>query len=68
MPAAEPWWGSGGPVMPSLTMGWLGSGLVTLPLFQQGSGLAIRAGAALANPAGLPVVADPLTNSLIVDP
>lgn len=68
LPVAEPWWGPGGPGVPSLTMGWLGSGLVTLSLFQQGGRSAMGTGGAAANPAALPVLADPLTNLLIVDP
>lgn len=77
LPTAEPAWTTGalgtlsGPHAP-----WSPSGAMLYALFQQGGvglpigggGFGAPAGAAPANPAGLPVLIDPVTNAVIVDP
>lgn len=73
LPTAEPAWLMG-PVegAPGAWATWSPAISMLLPLLQQGGGGVPFGGGAgapgPANPAGLPVLVDPVTNALIVDP
>jgi hypothetical protein len=75
LPTAEPTWISG-PMghYTGVLAAWSPAIATLLPFFQQGGTLLPPGGAGApgatgpANPAGLPVLVDPVTNALIVDP
>jgi hypothetical protein len=77
LPTAEPAWMTGAPgLFSGLQAGWPPALVAGILLLQQaggafppgGGGFGAPGGFGPANPAGLPIIADPVTNSLIVDP